>query len=205
MVTLPFPPFPEVPMQAVPNALALGPDGHVYVGQLTGFPFPPGGARIYRLRIGGAPQVVLEGFTNIINLAFGSDHSLYVLQFAANGLLNGPPTSSIVRVWPNGTRTTVDAPGLFAATALTVGRDGALYVSNHGASVGTGEVVRIVPSTRRNTSARRGPSCSSWLLCYCPLPREGIALRGSFSGQFAASRANTAATAPCWMRSSCCA
>lgn len=145
MVNLPFPPFTAVPMQAVPNSLALGPDGQIYVGELTGFPFPPGGARVSRLVPGHAPRVVFDGFTNIIDLAFGRDGSLFVLQFAANGLLNPPPLSSIVRVWPNGTRTTVDAPGLVAATGLAVGRDGALYVSNHGTSVGTGEVLRIVP------------------------------------------------------------
>jgi hypothetical protein len=142
-------PFPGFPMQAVPNALTFGPDGAIYVGQLTGFPFPPGGANVYRLIPGHAPRVFRSGFTNIIDLAFGRDGSLFVLQFAAAGLLNVPPgelpVSSIVRVQRDGTRTTLNTPGLLAATALTVGWDGALYVSNKGVLPGAGEVVRIVP------------------------------------------------------------
>jgi hypothetical protein len=39
----------KVPMQAVPNTVVKGPDGPYYVGQLTGFPFPVGGARVYRV------------------------------------------------------------------------------------------------------------------------------------------------------------
>ena len=140
--------------QAVPNALTQGPDGAIYVGQLTGFPFAVGVANVYRLVPGQARTVYLGGFTNIIDLAFGPDGSLYVLQFAANGIRSGP-FSSIVRVRPNGDRSTLDVavppgppgvpPGLFAATALTVGPDGALYVSNRGTFVGIGEVLRIEP------------------------------------------------------------
>ncbi len=88
---LPFPPFAVIPMQAVPNALTQGPDGAIYVGELTGFPFPPGGANLYRLVAGQAPTVFRSGFTNIIDLAFGPDGSLLVLQIDANGLLNAPP------------------------------------------------------------------------------------------------------------------
>jgi hypothetical protein len=140
--------------QSVPNALAHGPDGAIYVGELTGFPFVVGEARVYRLVPGQAPTVYRSGFTNIIDLAFGPDGSLYVLQIAANGLRSGP-FSSIVRVYPDGTRSTLDVavpppppgvpPGLFAATGLAVGPDGALYVSNRGILVGVGQVLRIEP------------------------------------------------------------
>lgn len=56
----------RVPMQAVPTAVVRGPDGAYYVGQLTGFPFPVGGARVYRVVPGHKPQVYARGFTNII-------------------------------------------------------------------------------------------------------------------------------------------
>jgi hypothetical protein len=36
-------------MQAVPTSVAVAPDGAYYVGQLTGFPFPVGGARVFRV------------------------------------------------------------------------------------------------------------------------------------------------------------
>jgi hypothetical protein len=41
-----------------------------YVGQLTGFPFPPGGANVWRVKPGHDPQVFKGGFTNIIDIAF---------------------------------------------------------------------------------------------------------------------------------------
>ena len=47
---LPFgPPF----YQAVPTGVAVGPDGSSFVGQLTGFPFPPGFANVFRQAAGG--------------------------------------------------------------------------------------------------------------------------------------------------------
>jgi hypothetical protein len=86
---LELPPGTLIPMDTVPTSIALGPDGHYYVGQLTGFPFPVGGANIYRVPAnGGTPEVDAEGFTAIIDVAFGADGSLYVLEIARNGLLN---------------------------------------------------------------------------------------------------------------------
>lgn len=46
-----------IPMDAVPTSVVRGPDGALYVGELTGFPFPPGGARVYRVVPGCAPEV----------------------------------------------------------------------------------------------------------------------------------------------------
>ncbi|HET9557184.1 MAG TPA: ScyD/ScyE family protein, partial [Actinomycetota bacterium] len=58
--TVPAPPIPDLPpeidMQAVPTSVVKGPDGAYYVGQLTGFPFPPGGANVFRVVPGKAPQ-----------------------------------------------------------------------------------------------------------------------------------------------------
>src|SRR5204863_257016 len=39
-----LPPGTKIPMQAVPTSVVCGPDGALYVGQLTGFPFPVGAA-----------------------------------------------------------------------------------------------------------------------------------------------------------------
>jgi hypothetical protein len=63
-VAAPFPGAPDpFPMQAVPTTVTRGPDGALYVGQLTGFPFPVGGARIYRVVDGQSPTTFAEGFT----------------------------------------------------------------------------------------------------------------------------------------------
>src|SRR5699024_10418417 len=50
----------EVPMQQVPTAVVWH-DGAFYVSALTGFPFPEGGASIYRVVPGHAPQVYATG------------------------------------------------------------------------------------------------------------------------------------------------
>jgi sugar lactone lactonase YvrE len=132
-------------MQAVPTTVAQGPDGALYVGQLTGFPFPVGGARVYRVVAGQAPTVYADGFTNIIDLAFGPDGTLYVLEIATNGLLGGDLTGRLVKVRPDGAKTTILADPLVAPGGLAVGADGALYVTNRSIFAGNGEVLRIRP------------------------------------------------------------
>jgi hypothetical protein len=54
-------------MQAVPTSVVKGPDGAYYVGQLTGFPFPVGGANVFRVVPGHDPEVFAGGFTYITN------------------------------------------------------------------------------------------------------------------------------------------
>lgn len=138
----------------VPTRIALGPDGAYYVGILTGAPFRDGAANIYRIAQGEAPAVVCTGFKAIIGIAFDPTGNLYVLQHAtgptmlvADGALfridstllgNGCTRTNSVQLQTGDTR-------LIRPTAIAVGPDGALYVSNHGTSVGTGEVLRIEP------------------------------------------------------------
>ena len=131
------------PTESVPTGVAIGPDGAYYVGELTGVPFPQGGARIFRIPPGGTPTVFQTGFTNITDIAFGPDGSLYVLELDSNGLAAAGSAGALIRVAPDGTRTTVFDQGLVAPTGLAIGPDGALYVSNFGASAGGGQVLRI--------------------------------------------------------------
>lgn len=129
-------------MDAVPTSVAVGPDGYYYVGQLTGFPFPVGGANVYRVPPGGGtPEVYATGFSSIIDLAFGPDGSLYVLQISTNMLagFNG----ALYRVAPDGTRTELAAGELFAPGGIAISRDGTVYVTNKSISCGEGEVLRI--------------------------------------------------------------
>jgi hypothetical protein len=134
------PPF----IEAVPTAVAVGPDGAYYVSQLTGFPFVSGFANIYRVVPGQAPTVAWSGFTMVIDIAFGSDGSLYVLEHAAGGPAFFMTPGRLIKVAPNGTRTTV-VDGLTRPGSVAVAPDGALYVSNRSVSIGTGEVLRIEP------------------------------------------------------------
>jgi hypothetical protein len=80
---------PMIPGQAVPTSIAVGPDGAYYVGELKGFPAPIGESRVWRIepgtrnaRCGESKKctVVLDGFTSVIDLAFGPDGRLNVAQ-----------------------------------------------------------------------------------------------------------------------------
>jgi glucose/arabinose dehydrogenase len=146
-----FPPAGTlINMDAVPTTVTQGPDGSFYIGQLTGFPFPVDDANVYRVPSdGGTPEIFAGGFTGIIDIAFGPDGSLYVLQIAKNGVLRGfvfgDWTGELTRVAPDGTRTEIAPGALTAPGGIAVGADGALYVTNKSVSSGIGEVVKITP------------------------------------------------------------
>jgi len=147
--TVEFPPGSGnmIPMQAVPTGLTGYDTSSVLVGQLTGFPFPLGGANVYSATTTapGDPQIAKTGFTNILDVAMGADGSIYVLEMATNSLLSGDPTGAVKRVRPDGTITTLTT-GLFLPTGMTIGPDGMLYVANNGIIVGNGQVVQIDPT-----------------------------------------------------------
>ncbi len=125
---------------AVPTSVVVGPDGAYYVGQLTGAPFTPGAANVFRVVPGSAPTVFAAGFKTILDIDFGPNGDLYVLENASGAFFSGP--GRLIRVAPNGTRTVI-VDTLNRPTSVLVGDDGAIYVSNFGTSVGIGEVLRI--------------------------------------------------------------
>ena len=137
---------------AVPTDVALGPDGAWYVSELTGVPFTPGAARVYRVVPGLEPEIWLQGFDlkTLIDLAWGPDGSLYLLEHATGAFFSGPGRIRRVDLDAFGNplppvgvdtgATVLDRP-----TSLLVDDDGTIYVTNHGVSIGTGEVLKIVP------------------------------------------------------------
>jgi hypothetical protein len=133
-------------IQSVPSCITVGPDTALYVGELTGRPFAPGSARVWRVVPGKRPSVYAAGFTNITDIAFaGKD--LLVLEAAKDGLWNPPWSGALIRVAPNREKTVLAAAGLVAPTGLAVAKD-AIYVANYGFYPGSGpgphgEVVRI--------------------------------------------------------------
>ncbi len=133
------PPF----VDSVPTAAAVGPDGALYVSELTGVPFLTGFARIHRIAADGTTSVYATGLTTVVDLAFGNDGTLYALQHASCGPFFACP-GSIVRVGASAPHAVVYG-GLSRPVGMTIGPDGAFYVSNRGASATVGEVLRIAP------------------------------------------------------------
>jgi hypothetical protein len=136
-----LPPGTQIPTDAVPTSVVQGPDGAYYVSQLTGFPFEQGDANIWRVVPGQAPTVYASGLTNLTDLAFAPDGSLYAVEIASTGLLNGP-IGALVRITPGASQHTTVAGGLFApyGVALT---DSAAYVTTCAICAGGGEVIKI--------------------------------------------------------------
>lgn len=136
------PPGTLIPAESVPTSVAIGPDGAYYVGELTGFPFVAGSARVWRVVPGQAPTVYASGFTNIIDIGFDARGRLVVLEIAKNGLLSGDDTGALIRVARDGSRSELASVGLHSPGGLAI-RGNDVFVTNNSTSAGTGEVLRV--------------------------------------------------------------
>jgi hypothetical protein len=140
---------PMYPAQAVATSIAIGPDGAFYMGELKGIPAPTGRSRIWRIkptarhaRCGTSPdcQVVANGFTSIVDLAFGWDGTLHVVEmdeaswFAVEG--THTPTTGTVnacrwRPWKQSFACVPEKTGLPVPIAATVDFRGKVHVLTH--------------------------------------------------------------------------
>jgi hypothetical protein len=141
LTTKPGPVPVGFPADAVPTSVVQGPDGAYYISQLTGFPFEQGLSSIWRVVPGSAPTKWATGLTNVTDLEFGADGTLYAVEISANGLLNGP-IGALVSVPAGSTSPTVVEGGLFAPYGVAL-RNGNAYVTTCSVCVCGGEVHRI--------------------------------------------------------------
>jgi hypothetical protein len=143
-----LPPGATVPAESVPTSVTRGPDGALYVGELTGFPFQEGLARVWRIVPGQAPTVFASGFTNIIDMQFDHHGNLYVLEMARHGLLaaDGPDgdfNGALIKVDRQGHQNTVASDGLTLPGGVAIDRAGHIFVTINSVMAGQGKVVRI--------------------------------------------------------------
>ena len=122
-------------------------DDAYYIGQLTGFPFLPGAANVYRFDPATEElSTAYTGFTNIVDLTFDAEGNLYVLQISSNGLASptGPGSGELIKITPTtGARTTIASEGLMFPGSVVVDADGTLYVSNLTNQPSGGQVLAI--------------------------------------------------------------
>ncbi len=123
---------PTLLVQAVPSSVAVGPDGALYVGELTGIPYAPGFARVWRIAPNGAPTVYASGFSAISDLTF-SGSKLLVLELATGGILHPAAPGALVELAPGGRRTVLARAGLVEPTGVAVA-NGRIYVANYGST-----------------------------------------------------------------------
>ena len=126
----------------------VGPTGMVYhgnlfFGNLAPFPIVPGSASVHKLTPSGNFKIWDAGFTTVVGVAFDYRDRLYVLELSDAAGNPTPGEGKLVRVSPSGEVEEI-LGGLVVPTAMTIGPDGAIYISNFGAAPpGAGQILRV--------------------------------------------------------------
>lgn len=158
-------------VQPVPTSVAIGPDGDYYVGELTGstafdIGIPgatvaaTGLARVWRIDAGARNVVcpspsceqVLSGFTSIIDVAFGPDGRLYVVEYDEAGwwgvaVLGSPTGGTITACDVSGGPCEIIEANLDLPSAITFDKRGSLWVLEN--NIGLPFVGSGAPTVRR--------------------------------------------------------
>ena len=82
-----LPPGTQIPTDAVPTSVVRGPGRRLLRQPADRLPVREGRRQHLARRAGQAPTVYASGLTNLTDLAFARDGSLYAVEIASNGLL----------------------------------------------------------------------------------------------------------------------
>jgi hypothetical protein len=145
--------------------------GEFWLGNLGLFPITPQTENVYQISAKGCVQNYIPGLTAITGLASDGRGALYVLQLSTAAGLPSPGTGNLVRIVDGLAEIVLSQ--LIVPTAVTVGPDGAVYVSDMGAAP-VGRILRFVPppigqGVKVTTAATRAEMNST--ACTFP-PRE---------------------------------
>ncbi|MFH7026798.1 MAG: ScyD/ScyE family protein [Heteroscytonema crispum UTEX LB 1556] len=146
--------------QSVPTGIAVAPDGSLTVSEYTYFPYPEKEARIFSVNPNDLSiKTIADGFTQLTGVAYDPEGNLYALQHINNsewkeiqqgGIITGDISGTLFKIAPDGTRSTIwEGNGLEAASGITYGPDGNLYISNRARLAGTGQVIKIDPKATK--------------------------------------------------------
>jgi hypothetical protein len=137
--------------QSVPTSVAEGPDGALYVGLLTGFPFFRGAAQVVRISSDGSSvTTAVAGLTAVVDVTFDTGGAMYILEIASGHVGPFPPPppmpglgiGRLLRQCPGGSPHVL-LTGLTFASGVAIGPDDAAYLTNFSTSTAAGEVLRL--------------------------------------------------------------
>jgi hypothetical protein len=131
----------ETQGHVVPTCLARTKDGF-YLANLNTFPIVPGGSARYSVTNNGGVTKIVSGLTTVVAMVVNGNDT-YFLELSDNAGGPTPGMGTVVRLRNSALKTI--ATGLTLPTGMTLGSDGALYVSNFGTGfpAGAGQVVKI--------------------------------------------------------------
>jgi hypothetical protein len=137
--------FATYPENPVPTGLSVGPDGNVFIGFLTGFPFPSGAAFVEERSPDGELVNTFDGLTTVVDVMATEDGvyavSLGTFDPEAEGLPWAVNSGYVIEL--NSMETV--AEGLNFPYGIAMNNDGNLLVSINSAFVepGTGAVMML--------------------------------------------------------------
>jgi plastocyanin len=135
----------------VPTAIAMAPDGGIYVGFLNSAPHPDGASKVVKVAPDGTVSDYWTGLTMVTGLALTPDGTLYALDMATNNSETEPNirpnTGRLVRQTGPASLEEV-VTGLDFPISMAIGPDGGLYVSLPAIATDgeLGGIIRIDPA-----------------------------------------------------------
>lgn len=117
--------------------------GNFYFGNLAPFPIIRGSASVFKLTPSGNFKAWASDLTTVVGVAFDNRDRLYVLELSDGPGFPTPGMGKLVRISSSGQAEDL-LTGLVVPTAMTIGPDGAIYISNFGAAPpGLGQILRV--------------------------------------------------------------
>jgi hypothetical protein len=123
----------------VPTTVDIDPDGDLYVGFLTGFPFPQGGATIERWSSGEVVETY-RGLTAVTDVLVTDEGTIYAVEYGVFGDQGWGP-GRVITVTADGPETVLG--DLTTPYALAMDGDGNLFVTTGSSGGEGGQVIAV--------------------------------------------------------------